>query len=131
MVTCTQHAFERGSRLGIYSEEKIANYAERAWKNGKKASDFSGKARSYLLKKEEAYENTVVRVFAGFCFIFSSDGHLITEYPAKTWVLNSNRPKSSRMRGGDDLFASYDEDLIAKNAYPDVLRPFFVQFFKL
>lgn len=116
MVTCTQHAFERGSRLGIYSEEKFANYAERAWNKGKKVSDFSGKARTYLLDIEKRHnENTVVRVFAGFCFIFNKSGRLITQYAVNSKALYSNRPKSSRLRGEDDLFASYDEDLIFIN----------------
>ena len=113
MVTYCQHAFERGSRLGIYSEEKFANYAQRAWEKGKKASDYTGKARNYLLDIEKRHnENTVVRIFAGFCFIFHKSGHLITQYEVNSKVLCSNRPKSPRLRGGDDFFASYDEDSI-------------------
>lgn len=102
MVSYCTHAFERAARMDVYSEEKLSNYAERAWKRGKTPLDFSGKARTYLLGIEKRHcENVVVRIFAGFCFVFRTDGMLITEYAVAKWVLNSNHPKK-RCRGGED-----------------------------
>lgn len=115
MINYCVHAFNRGNRLGIFSEEKFANYVQRAWKKGKTPSDFSGKAKKYLLDIENRHNNhTVVRVFGGFCFIFKDSGLLITEYKLAPWVLES-RPKRIRFRGDADCFASEYEAIIVKN----------------
>ena len=127
MVICTSHLFDRSEeRMGIHSHDETLNKAQRAWRNGKTADDYSGKAQKLILKVERKYDNnTTIRVFSGFFFIFKKNGVLVTVYEAPQWLLNSNRPKRRYFRGEDDIFASeYGDKLLIK-----LLMRHFVSFF--
>ena len=106
-VTTTHHSFLRQERMNTCSLEQHRNYAERAWKNGKKATDYTGKAFRYLSDLETRHGDTyTVRVFSKFCFIFSDEGVLITLYPVNQKLLAHNRPKSSHIRDEEEYLVS-------------------------
>ena len=114
-VQTTYHSFLRQERMVVCSLEKHRRYEERAWRNGKKVSDYAGKAFRYLSGLETKYgDNHVLRVFAGFCFIYTDSGTLITLYQANQKKLQNNRWKGPRFRGEDDYegFASDYEEKI-------------------
>lgn len=127
MVRYCEHAFERGMlRMSIRSEEEFNNYVQRAWYKGKTVSDFSGKAYKYLLEKEQKQsKNTVIRIFAGYCFIFKTCGILVTVFPIAPWVLKNGHLKRTRFRGEENFISSDCEGLFL---YKVIKRTMYVLF---
>lgn len=107
-VVTTNHSFDRqNQRMFVCSLEKHKNYAERAWRNGKTISDYTGKAYNYLYGIETRHDNnSVVRVFAGYCFIYTKNGVLKTLFQVNPKKMGRNRLKSTHHRGEDTFFTS-------------------------
>ena len=81
-IYLTLHSIDRlHQRYDIDRIEVCKSIAERAWRNGRTPDCFSGRMRKYLFDiKNREKPDTVLKVHAKNCYIFSSDGALITAY---------------------------------------------------
>ena len=85
MVTITKHYMDRAKeRSNIKNMATIKRNAQLAIERGKKADDFRGRERNYLLKKQD--RSCIAIVYNGKCYIVRKDNNVvITCYGLPEW----------------------------------------------
>ena len=88
MITTTKHYLDRAKeRSNIKNTATRERNAVLAFQRGKKAEDYRGREREYLLNKQD--RSCIAIVYNGICFIFSKDGVVITCYAVPGWFKKS------------------------------------------
>ncbi len=69
-------------RFDINRMEKCLSVADRAWRNGKGTDCFTGRMRKYLeeVESRNRLSKVVAKVHAKNCYIFTTEGTLITVF---------------------------------------------------
>ncbi len=77
----TNHARERMyERMNISNKNKMESLAFEAYQFGKSKFQVMKSERGYIEEKERVYDNSVILIYRGFCYVFTKDNKLKTVY---------------------------------------------------
>lgn len=77
----TNHARERmNERLGIQEYCEMDNLAFEAYQFGKSKLQIMKSETGYIEEKEKEYQNSVILIYHGYCYVFTDNNGLITVY---------------------------------------------------
>lgn len=77
----TDHARERIiERMGITESYKMENLAFEAYQFGKSKFQIMKSERAIIEEKEQEYNDSIILIYRGYCYVFSKNNGLITVY---------------------------------------------------
>ncbi|SES90161.1 hypothetical protein SAMN02910413_1177 [Pseudobutyrivibrio sp. C4] len=92
----TLHSIERTTERTGLNRKASVRMMENAYNRGIDANQFSTVEKEYLERKAD--DGTIIKYYAGYCFIFSCEGLCITMYKAPTWFGKRHFDGKNRIR---------------------------------